>query len=58
MSIDLRDEGVTSVLLHPGWVRTSMTGGAPLYPRPMYQLESSATSWLISVKSLQILCRC
>ena len=27
MSIDLRDEGVTSVLLHPGWVRTNMTRG-------------------------------
>lgn len=27
MSIDLKDEGVTSVLLHPGWVRTAMTGG-------------------------------
>ena len=28
MSIDLKDEGVTSVLLHPGWVRTGMTRGA------------------------------
>ena len=28
MSIDLKDEGVTSVLLHPGWVRTNMTRGA------------------------------
>jgi NAD(P)-dependent dehydrogenase (short-subunit alcohol dehydrogenase family) len=25
MSIDLKDRGVTSVLLHPGWVRTDMT---------------------------------
>ena len=29
MSIDLAGEGVTSVLLHPGWVRTGMTGGGP-----------------------------
>ena len=27
MSIDLQDDGVTSVLLHPGWVRTGMTRG-------------------------------
>ncbi len=26
MSIDLKQRGVTSVLLHPGWVRTEMTG--------------------------------
>ena len=30
LSIDLEPEGVTRVLLHPGYVRTPMTGGAGL----------------------------
>ncbi|GBF89706.1 short-chain dehydrogenase [Raphidocelis subcapitata] len=30
LSIDLAGEGVTTVLLHPGYVRTPMTGGAGL----------------------------
>lgn len=27
LAIDLRDRGIAVVLLHPGWVRTEMTGG-------------------------------
>lgn len=30
MAIDLAPEGVTATLLHPGYVRTPMTGGAGL----------------------------
>jgi NAD(P)-dependent dehydrogenase (short-subunit alcohol dehydrogenase family) len=30
MSIDLQGQGVSSVLLHPGWVRTDMTRGGGL----------------------------
>jgi len=30
LSVDLKDQGVTSVMLHPGWVRTDMTHGSGL----------------------------
>jgi NAD(P)-dependent dehydrogenase (short-subunit alcohol dehydrogenase family) len=34
LAIDLRDQGVIVVVLHPGWVRTDMGGsGAPLSPQ-------------------------
>ena len=33
LAIDLRDQDVTVVVLHPGWVRTDMGGpGAPVSP--------------------------
>ena len=27
LSVDLKDKGISVALLHPGWVRTDMTGG-------------------------------
>lgn len=30
LSVDLKERGVASVMLHPGWVRTDMTGGGGL----------------------------
>lgn len=34
MSIDLAQKGITSTILHPGYVRTDMTGGAGLIDVP------------------------
>ena len=34
MSIDLKPQGITVVLLHPGAVRTEMTGGGGLIDAP------------------------
>lgn len=34
MSIDLQPQGITVVLLHPGAVRTDMTGGGGLIDAP------------------------
>lgn len=34
LSIDLEDDGVTCVLLHPGWVKTDMTGNSGLITPP------------------------
>ena len=50
LSIDLEDDGVTCVLLHPGWVKTDMTGNSGLITPS--QARAPTCSGLMSVLQL------
>lgn len=45
LSIDLRDQGVTCILFHPGWVRTAMGG-----PSALIDVETSVTGMRATIE--------
>ena len=50
LSIDLEDDGVTCVLLHPGWVKTDMTGNSGLITPPQARgLHACAAAGVLHV---------